>query len=318
MKKRLALYLLLVFVVTNILFLSNFALINARTINFPSQISCSDKSVLSCGSSPDSVFGFGAVELCGYCFTCNSVADGVCPEDFYSAGTQGSCAHCPDPDCVSSIDGFVKSDTGTLLSGANISIKYFGDQFFSVLTTSVSNGSFFANLASGEDVEVYATYDDSGVLYSSPITNITLERNKTTHVNFTLTTASCAADCTLKDGICHSFCQGVNGCSFPSDNNMSSNDTANILDGTKDGDHALLRTEEGTYSKTDYYVTRCVGPILNRTIISSAPDENSSFSKSNLIDESKLNLITKNIRVYSSDGEVVTMVVVYWDDSKEI
>ncbi len=69
----------------------------ASSSNFPVDgpipMSCADLSDLSTlvgGNTPNSANGYGAVDICTNCYPCG-YDDGICPEDFYSGTSQGSC-----------------------------------------------------------------------------------------------------------------------------------------------------------------------------------------------------------------------------------
>ena len=152
---------------------------------------CTGKVV--CGAvSPNSFYGFGAVEICGECYPCG-VEDGVCPEDFSEKDTRTSCRGCPDPDCMTPISGIVRRESDLApVPGVKV-VAYYGNDVFqpvsSVLTDAL--GQYFGKVPSGF-IRIFV----SDSMYDSPLMNVDVIRgvNATTDIN--ITKALCNDDCT--------------------------------------------------------------------------------------------------------------------------
>jgi len=175
---------------------------------------CNSQSV--CGiSPPQSEFGFGAVEICGECYSCG-VADGVCPEDFSDGTVRGNCANCVDPDCSVTISGRIHpvgKDAGIVdleLYAHYVSDPYndYGDG--PVATTGV-NGAFRARIPSGNVVLVVK--DD---VWENELITRTFVRGTTyNNVDIEVKEGVCNSDCTGTFGdYCKKSCNGVNNCTY--------------------------------------------------------------------------------------------------------
>jgi len=171
-----------------------------------------------CGTTPNSLIGYGAVDICNNCYACG-VKDNVCPEDFYSIVTHkhGSCRNCPDPDCSATVEGWVKSIEGNYIPGAQILIST-GTKQIPLQDTDGTNvttdnqGHYSSAHAIAGLVKFYASYQD----YDTEIISTEIIRGSTGNViNITVSPGACNSDCTDKFGtICKARCNGVNGCEF--------------------------------------------------------------------------------------------------------
>lgn len=279
----------------------------------------------ACGATLSSAAGFGAVELCGTCAVCGA-DDGICPEDFYSGGLQGSCASCPDPDCTATMTGQVfYGNTGMPISNAEIKAKYPGDTTFKKIGETTTEGKYLEYPRTANPIEIYATYTDSNGatedVYNSKISDISLSRGEEKQINFTLWPAKCLSDCTREgNSICDATCNNQNGCVFAHNEKYSSNDTKIKLNEHKIGEKVSLDsvTEcNGTNTITEDIATTCTGPITEK--VSYLPtgacgDGNQTqFSTVTPSDNNKENLITRTARVYTEDGNVAILTIVYWE-----
>lgn len=161
------------------------------------------------GSTPNSIAGYGAIDLCGECKPCGA-ADNVCPEDFYSTVTsmRGSCRNWPDPDCTSTITGYVKSVENNPIKDA-IVYQTTATGYQQIATT-IDGGYFTAKVTAGI-TEFYASYED----FDTEIVKKEIIRGVEGQVNITMSPGACTADCTdIFGSVCKAECQGVNGCSF--------------------------------------------------------------------------------------------------------
>lgn len=284
---------------------------------------CKDK--LACNSTLNSAAGFGAVEICGTCSVCGE-SDGICPEDFYSGGLQGSCASCPDPDCTATLSGrVVEGSRGLPLNGAEIKAKYPGESVFKTITETKTDGQYSKSDAkSANPIKLYATYTDyegdKPEVYNSKSTiEISLSRGKTRNINFTLLPAQCEKDCTReRNDVCDATCQGINGCDFAHNENYSSNYTKTKLDGYELGKKVVLNSTT-VYEESkivEDVATTCTGPInTTSNFLPVGVCGKNGTSQSAVIpsDNDKENLITKTVRVYTEDGKIAILTIVYWE-----
>ena len=175
-----------------------------------------DYSTLVCGSTPNSALGFGAVDICGDCYPCG-VADGVCPEDFYTSSIgRGSCRFCPDPDCQVSINGMVENADGTPINGASV-IAIYEPNIRETIATSLADGTYQGLIRTGF-VRLFVRYEDfdSRVIYTD-IERLGSGIVKT--IDFTGSDAvepgTCQPSCTDTFGNrCKASCDGINSCTF--------------------------------------------------------------------------------------------------------
>lgn len=285
---------------------------------------CTQTGTFSCGSTPSSIQGFGAVEICGDCHVCGA-DDGVCPEDFYSDGVQGSCASCPDPQCTGTIHGKVNDSQGIPVVNAEIMARYPGTQSFQKVAETTTNGVYLEPIMSADPISLFARYEGQNMagyteVYVSDIKDITLERGESEEVNFTVSLAACTANCTRVGNIaCDESCHGQNGCYFAEDNQQGifAADTKLILDGVIDGTKTVLKTEKDcdAETQTDYFTTRCSGPVQEEVRYyppGSCAGQNSGYQILDT-DDNKLNLISRTVRVYTEQGEMAVLTIVYWE-----
>lgn len=239
-----------------------------------------DFSTLVCGGSPDSVTGFGAVEVCGDCYPCG-VADGVCPEDFYSTVTrmQASCRLCPDPDCTATLEGYV-FEQGLPVPNTDVIAVYNTNNKIGArvkIATSDVNGYYSGTIPAGQH-SLFTAYAN----FQGPTTTKEINRGELAELNFTINRGSCNPDCTIGNtGVCSAICNGVEGCEFPANTTLgfSSDYIAQRCDGL-DAQESVAYL--GVIGDDTYRFTCCKGPYNNtKTIkVESKPVKTKAFKTS--------------------------------------
>lgn len=292
---------------------------------------CENK--LACGSTLSSAAGFGAVELCGNCAVCGA-DDGICPEDFYSGGVQGSCASCPDPQCTATLSGYVFYGSAELPipNNAEIKARYHPGEAFRTIAQTTTGGMYLEHPMAANSIELFATYNDTNGaninVYNSEKITVDLSRGEEKEINFTLSPAQCEQDCTREgNNICDATCQGKNNCTFANNAKYTSNYTKTILDGYVKEEKVTLNSTIDcniTNTITEDIATACVGPITQK--VSNYPigvcGNNASggnITQFQVIqsDDDKESLITKTVRVYTEDGRMAILTIVYWEGEKD-
>lgn len=222
-------------------------------------------ATLVCGGTPDSVTGFGAVDVCGTCFPCG-VSDGVCPEDFYSTvtQTQGSCRLCPDPDCPATISGYVFEKGNPVPNTQVVTVYNTNNQIGSrvIIDTTDVSGFYTGTIPAGFHT-LFTQYGD----FQSPNQELNIKRGENVEFNFSINRGSCNADCTLgSTGICSANCNGVAGCAFPSDATLgfTSNLTAQRCDGLKEG---YSQVNLGIVNDVTYRLSCCTGAFSSSVVV---------------------------------------------------
>lgn len=238
---------------------------------------CEPSTTLVCGNTMSSISGYGAVEICGNCYECG-IADGVCPEDFYSQtnNLQASCANCPDPDCTASIYGHVTdSTTGGDAIDAVIYAQYpswLGGQ--TEIASANLDGNYNASgILTGTTTFYAKLYKPDNSIFSD-IQTKTLHRGDATEINFSVKPAECQPDCTRGQiSVCDESCNGINGCSFPAIAPYTSNEVATMMNGanTNPAERVNILEEKNATAITFTYLLACTdGPHeeirQNRTI----------------------------------------------------
>lgn len=310
-----------------------------------------DFATLVGGATPDSAAGFGAVDICGYCYTCG-VADGICPEDFYSNGQQGSCSGYADPDCTGCILGSAQinfSDVGLQAAqDAQVHVRYYEPHLQSLSgPVSASNGGVlsstgdFSNvpIISGVLASVWVQYTDpfaTGPLatYISEQVNITsgtvtrgaacYDVDTLNGGTFTLNPAPCQADCTRGSGLsCDPSCNGINGCQYASGYGFSSSQVAAASDGYYPDDYVELQStfDENSCTSTVYYTNACTGAV-NVSQSFQLSGGNCGVSSPSLVDAQSpiLNLVTRVYRVWydgPTGDQPVELVIMHWDEETD-
>ncbi len=282
-----------------------------------SALDCTSTNV--CGYSTSvagSTSGYGAVELCGECYACG-IADGYCPEDFYSEanGLQGSCGKCADPDCTAYIDGYVqveKNGQMYYVDAAKIWAKYrMGTNYETeYLTKTDENGFFHINntLRSGYKVTLWVTYIDqfTGLNYLSEEINATIIRGEEYHwPNYIpIEEAECNADCTRGTvNSCDPTCHGLEGCTFKATTAYPPPTLMDEADGKEVGIRINLDTRVGPISTDEDYFMTCNGAVQTETRYTiTGGGGGSEFIE---------HLISRSTRVLYN-GEAVDLVVSYW------
>lgn len=279
------------------------------------QGTCNPTTDLVCGNTPSSPAGFGAVSVCDTCYTCG-IADGFCPEDFYStiSELQGSCGECPDPDCTANIDGYVFNNAGTGVDAARVYAIYNppgGPTSPEELDKADENGYYESAgvLQSGNAVTLYARYVNpyTGMTYQSDEDEYTVLRGEDHHINFTVELAECNADCTRGTlPYCDASCDGINGCAY---SQQLPNYPKSFLIQEANNKHIDTRIELNVREfadRTEYdYFMSCEGSVQTQTRY--------KVNLGGTADEEIEHLITRSKRV-SYRGEPVDVVFVYWDN----
>jgi len=88
----------------------------------------SNQSIPVCNHPPDSLSGYGEIQIGGTFITCDNNPDGVCPEDYQDANNAsiyGNCANCIDPDCTGMVNGYVKDLYGNSIYSATVKVDPF-------------------------------------------------------------------------------------------------------------------------------------------------------------------------------------------------
>ena len=258
---------------------------------------------LVCGSTPDSFTGHGGLDLCNIFYACG-LADGVCPEDFYSSVTEqrGSCSNCPDPDCIATISGTVRTDLGEVVPNAEVFAFYDGDQgtvVRSVATTDF-NGVYSASDIPSGFLSFYVDYED----FESPTQRQRIVRGESHIQDFGIAQGSCNADCTgTVSNRCQATCEGVNGCSYASNTDYSATDIATLCDEKVPGERILLDVNGNTLT----FVDCCNGAIYDETRNTVDIEVDSNTQISNLV---------SYVQRARLNGEQVQLVITTWNENE--
>ncbi len=236
---------------------------------------CSDQpnfESLVCGGSPDSVTGFGAVEICGNCYPCG-VNDSVCPEDFYSTvtQTQGNCRLCPDPDCPATLSGYV-FEKGLPVPNTDIVAVYNSDNNIgtrTIIGKTNQTGEYSGTIPSG----FHTLFTQFGT-FQGPNEELEISRGQHIQYNFTINRGTCNSDCTVgTTGLCSAGCNNIEGCVFP--NNISLGFSSDLiasrcdgLDGTGDDKSTIKLGVIGDYT---YRFTCCTGSFTSNKAVELVP-----------------------------------------------
>ena len=166
---------------------------------------------LVCGQNPNSLAGYGQVNISGVIYSCSNTADGLCPEDyedFNNPAVFGDCSSCPDPDCTGAVSGTVYGSGGAYIERASVRshpIKW--DPLAPSLeknATTNSIGAFSFSVTTGK-YYMSASKDS----YDTELKEVTILRNQNTVVNFNLLNGTCHDDCTNSYGRCNAACDGM-------------------------------------------------------------------------------------------------------------
>ncbi|MFP4119139.1 MAG: hypothetical protein ACLFTH_03730 [Candidatus Woesearchaeota archaeon] len=219
-------------------------------------------STLVCGATPNSVQGYGAVDICGKCYPCGA-DDGVCPEDFYSDGVRTSCKNCPDPDCgkdesnTNTVTVKVKLEDGGTVDSEVVAIYPYGEES---LGNTGSDGILENKVVRSGRIRFKAIYSD----FDSQIAETYIPRGGHNETTIYLSQGSCHEDCTgAFREICKADCAGVNNCSFSSyegtQKSYDAGEIATLCDYKPIGDKIKLE-QNSTHT---VYATCCAGePVI--------------------------------------------------------
>jgi len=154
--------------------------------------------------------GYGQVLIGEAEYSCNNVADGLCPEDFSDAvtGLTANCSNCADPDCTGTVRGTVTNLLGdpidrVAISGGPIRFNMSAPNIELSTLTDV-NGLYNGQFVTGT-YTIQASKDG----YDSETKMVTVLRDTPAIVNFVLPNGTCHDDCTNSFGRCSSACDGV-------------------------------------------------------------------------------------------------------------
>lgn len=232
--------------------------------------SCNNQNnfeTLVCGGTPNSVSGFGAVEICGNCYPCGQ-ADGICPEDFYSTVTQmqGNCRLCPDPDCPATIKGYV-FEKGIEVPNAEIITTYNGQgaiEEVDKINKTNTSGQYTGSIPAGKH-KMFIQFGS----FKSPTQIVEINRGENKEINFTINRGSCNADCTIgSTGLCSANCNNQEGCVFPENTTIDSSLTSEFIASKCDsleGGTSILNL--GEFNNEVHRITCCTGPYQKTTVI---------------------------------------------------
>lgn len=164
-----------------------------------------------CGYIPNSTLGYGQVIIGSVVYSCNNVADGLCPEDYIDTetGLVASCGLCGDPDCTGRISGLVTDEQArpidrVTITGGPLSYNPNTDLTMSELTQ--ANGRFNGTFLTGWNYTILFSKDS----FTTRTMIVTVERNKETVIPpISLPNGTCNEDCTNVYGTCSAECDGV-------------------------------------------------------------------------------------------------------------
>ncbi|MGM5480412.1 MAG: hypothetical protein ACQESC_03045 [Nanobdellota archaeon] len=301
-------YLIFVLVASFIL-VAGISMAQSPNPTYDPSIACDQQSSFStlvCGATPNSLQGYGAVDICGRCYPCGA-DDGVCPEDFFSEGVRTSCKNCPDPDCKTNntvrVNVTVNGDPAPF--DAEVTAIYPFSQV--VLGTTNSSSHIESEVRSGL-IKFRAEYSD----FDSQVTRAFIPRGGHNTTVVDLSQGSCFSDCTGSfHEICKADCLGVNNCSFPSfttddypylSQNYSSTTIANRCDYKTVGDKVFLE-ENSTHQIS---VVCCGGSLVSEKKVQLDLSTNLGSS------ENAIKHLAHHVVPVKYDGRVYDMVVSSW------
>lgn len=291
MKKRFLLYSLFL----GILFL---LIINVGTVS----------AELVCGQIPDSIRGYGQVQLFpGVNYSCDNMPDsypnGFCPEDyetFNNSAIFGNCSRCHDPDCTGNISGRVLSSLGIPVARATVKalpIRYnLSAPSLEKSTMTDVNGNF--ELGFVTTGTYYFSASQEG--YDTQLIEMTINRNKiTSGLQFNLANGTCYEDCTNSYGRCNAQCNGLNFsngvCSFFS--NVTLNVSALCDNRLKGTDVIVPNTANGTHAM---FVDCCEGEPYWK------------YYGSASISTSTIKNLVKIEKLVKYNDQPVKLIIAYW------
>jgi hypothetical protein len=203
MKKREVVLYVLLFVIFSLSISFSYAL------SYPADCPWAVEGV--CGQCPDSLLGYGQVMVWGKVYSCNNVADGVCPEDYQDindGSLYGDCSSCTDRDCTGTISGKVITVQGAPIDKATIMsnpIKW------NLSAPPLQNSTLTNSLGiySMEVVTGKYFFSASKNSYDTQLIEARVWRNINTEINFTLLNGTCHDDCTNSYNRCNAICEGL-------------------------------------------------------------------------------------------------------------
>lgn len=163
-----------------------------------------------CDHTPNSNLGYGQVIIGLSTYSCNNIADGLCPEDFVDAvsGLVANCSSCADPDCTGTISGTVRNILGDPIDRVTVNG---GPLRYNMSASSLERSTLtnFNGQYSGSFITGTYTLQASKDGYDSDTKMVTVLRNAPTTVDFILPNGTCHDDCTNSFGRCSAACHGV-------------------------------------------------------------------------------------------------------------
>ncbi|MGM5481289.1 MAG: hypothetical protein ACQESE_02660 [Nanobdellota archaeon] len=289
-------------------------LLAGLSLAFDSSRPCNQQtefSTLVCGATPNSLQGYGAVDICGQCHPCG-MSDGVCPEDFYSDGMRTSCKNCPDPDCKSDKNSVTVKVRVEGISepsvDADVSVIYpDGTELLGNTGTDDIKGELTAPVRSGL-IKLKAEYAD----YDSQIAEVYVPRGESTaETTVYLSEGSCNEDCTGSfREVCKADCDGINNCAFASYTGELDTYTSSMIASRCNfkpiGDKIELERNETHIT----YATCCSGePIIHEERVQVDVSRNLQVNATNSIKH-----LAHHVVPVKYDGKIYDLVITSWED----
>jgi hypothetical protein len=256
----------------------------------------------TCGlQPPNSVLGYGAASSWPFIFTCDNIADGICPEDYQdatNASVFASCASCMDPDCSGILRGYVFDERGfphpidrALVKSNpikwNASAPDLGNSTYTAI-----DGYYDIGVLTGK---YYFTAGKEA--FDTEVKEAIITRNNITYLNFSLLNGTCHDDCTNSYGRCSANCNGTRfnqnstSCEFHDSKVMS------LCDLRMKGTGVLYNI---TDSDTAYFVDCCEG----------VPYE--VYYSQAAVDSRGINDLIKMEKIARYNDAPVRVIVAYW------
>ncbi|MGV8150189.1 MAG: carboxypeptidase-like regulatory domain-containing protein [Candidatus Woesearchaeota archaeon] len=254
-----------------------------------------------CGHTPDSLQGYGQINIMGVVYSCNNNPDGFCPEeyqDFNNSAIFGNCSKCPDPDCRSRITGTVYNYLGQSIDRANVTthpIRY------NLSAPSLENGTVSGVLGQYTLDAVTGTYyvGASYPGYDTELKEVSVVRNSETLLDFHLQNGTCYEDCTNSYGRCNAACSGI---VFADDSCMFYNDVVmNVCNNRLKGTQVMIPDSfNGTHAT---FVDCCEGTPYIRY-----------YQTANVTADSSIKNLAKFEKLVKYNEQPVRIIVAYWQN----
>lgn len=251
-----------------------------------------------CGMDPNSYLGYGQINLSGILYSCNNVADGLCPEDYEDANNPeifGNCSSCSDPDCTGTLTGYVYNAFNIPLDRSIVKsnpIKW--NQSAPLIDNSTltdATGKFTLKTVTGR---YYFSATKSS--YDTELKEIAVLRNKVTTADFYLLNGTCHEDCTNSYGRCNANCDGqifygTSSCNFYNDTIME------LCNNRMLGTSVYIRQYNSTHA---YFVDCCEGlPYIKY------------FSELS-VETNKIKDLAKIEKIAKYNDVPVKVIIAYW------